>query len=271
MVSSEFANLAGGDMMKRTLSVIGASSLAIACALWASDAQAQWFVTPSGPGALYFGVEGGWTHLEDTTDKIAGFKFKEHFDDGFNVGARGGYAWGPLRFEEEFNFGQNDLTRVSGAGFSLAAHGQRTRYAIMTNAIYDFPVGWIVSPHVGVGIGAVNLHNAIGFKPIAGFAPCAAGCALASSSEWEFGYQAIAGIRYNITPALAFDLDYRYLATTDPSFKTLGGVKYDSEYHTHNLVASLTWLFGVPAPAPVAAPPPPPPPPPPQVLPRVRG
>ncbi|HEX4616857.1 MAG TPA: outer membrane beta-barrel protein [Stellaceae bacterium] len=230
-------------MTKRTLSVLGVS-LALGCAVCVSDAQAQWFVTPSGPGAMYFGVEGGWTHLEETTDKLGGLKFKEHFDDGFNVGARAGYLWGPLRFEEEFNFGQNDLTRVSGAGFNLAAHGQRNRYAVMTNAIYDFPVGWIVSPHLGVGIGAVNLHNSIGLNPIAGFAPCAAGCAVASSSAWEFGYQAIAGIRYNISPALAFDIDYRYLATTDPTFKTLGGLKYDSEYHTHNLVASLTWIFG---------------------------
>ena len=174
-----------------------------------------------------------------------------------------------MRFEEEFNFGENDLKRLSGPGFSLAAHGQRNRYAIMTNAIYDIPVGWIFSPHLGVGIGAVNLHDSIGLRPvpgsIPGAGPCAAGCALASSSAWEFGYQAIAGIRYKFMPSLAFDLDYRYLATTDPSFKTLSGLKYKSEYSTHNVVASLTWLFVAPPPPPppqpVAYPPPPPPPP----------
>ncbi len=196
--------------------VLGAG-IAVAMTFGLADAQAQWFVTPSGPGVLYFGVEGGWTHLDSPTDRVGGFNFKEHFDDGFNVGARAGYEWGPLRFEEEFNFGQNDLNRLSGSGFSLAAHGQRNRYAIMTNAIYDFPLGWIVTPHLGVGIGAVNLHNSIGLRPIGGFGPCSAGCALASSSEWEFGYQAIAGIRYKFTPSLAFDLDYRYLATTDPT------------------------------------------------------
>src|SRR5437763_16331082 len=96
----------------------------------------------------------------------------------------------------------------------------------MTHGSYDIPLGWIVTPHVGGGFCAVNLHNSCRLRPIGGFGPCSAGCALASSSEWEFGYQATAGIRYKFTPSLAFDLDYRYLATTDPTFKTLSGLKY---------------------------------------------
>jgi OmpA-OmpF porin, OOP family len=255
-------------MGKRVLGV----GIAVAMMFGLADAQAQWFVTPSGPGTLYFGVEGGWTHLDDPTDTSGGFRFREHFDDGFNVGARAGYEWGPLRFEEELNFGQNDLNRLSSSRGSLAAHGQRNRWAIMTNAIYDIPVGWVFSPHLGVGIGAVNLHNSIGLRPIPGFGPCSAGCALASSSAWEFGYQAIAGIRYKFTPTLALDLDYRYLATTDPTFRALGGAKYTSEYSTHNLVASLTWLFAAPPPPPPPQPvAPPPPPPPAPAVPRVRG
>src|SRR5262249_46602366 len=87
----------------------------------------------------------------------------------------------------------------------------------------------------------------------------------------QLGYQGIAGVRYNINPSLAFDLDYRYLATTDPTFRTSSntagltpnvGVK--AGYSTHNVVASLTMLFGAPPPpppvmapaAPPAAPPP---------------
>jgi len=40
--------------------------------------------------------------------------------------------------------------------------------------------------------------------------------------DWQFGYQAIAGVRYNITPNVAFDLDYRYLATTRATFRVPG-------------------------------------------------
>ena len=215
---------------------------------WA--AQAQLFVMPSGPGALYFGIEGGWTHLEDTSNKLGAIGFKQRFDEGFNAGARAGYEWGPLRFEEEFNFGSNKDTRLSILGANVPINGQRNRYAIMTNAIYDFTLGWPITPHLGVGIGAVNLRDSMSTKP-----PFAV--TLASNSQWEFGYQAIAGIRYNINPALAFDLDYRYLATTDPTFRTATGAKYKSEYSTHNVVASLSVRFGAPPPAPPAPPPPP--------------
>jgi opacity protein-like surface antigen len=56
-------------------------------------------------------------------------------------------------------------TRGAASGFGttrrvgLGRHGQINRYALMTNAICDFTVGWPVTPHIGVGIGAVNLHN----------------------------------------------------------------------------------------------------------------
>src|SRR5258708_29589755 len=90
----------------------------------------------------------------------------------------------------------------------------------MANAMYDFTLGlpWAITPHVGAGIGAGGLRD--GFS-IPGFGN------VSHDTQWEFGYQAIAGIRYNINPALAFDLDYRYLATTDPSFR--------SEEHTSEL------------------------------------
>ena len=86
----------------------------------------------------------------------------------------------------------------------------------MTNAIYDFNIGWAITPHIGAGIGAVVLHDSVSFRP--GRSGSAQGFTISSSSDTEFGYQGIAGIRYNINPSLAFDLDYRYLATTDPSF-----------------------------------------------------
>src|SRR2546423_1223061 len=208
---------------------------------WAS-AQAQLFVMPSGPGALYFGIEGGWTLLDDAKGRVGTVGFTQRFNDGFNVGARAGYEWGPLRFEEEFNFANNKADRFCALGACVPVNGQRNRYAIMTNAIYDFTFGWPITPHVGVGIGAVNLSDKISTKPPSAFT-------VASSNTWELGYQGIAGIRYNINPALAFDLDYRYLATTDPTFRAVGGVRYKSEYSTHNVVASLRGGWGSRRPA----------------------
>ena len=120
-------------MRKRYL--LGAG-VAIAMAFSWASAQAQLFVMPSGPGALYFGIEGGWTHLNGAEGR--------KWDEGFNLGARAGYEWGPLRFEEEFNFATNKLHSWSVPGLVLPVTGLRNRYAIMTNAIYAMPGGGVL-------------------------------------------------------------------------------------------------------------------------------
>ena len=244
------------------------AGVALAVALSWADAQAQLFAAPGGPGAWYFGGETGWTMLENQTGKTTGgVKVKESWGDGFSVGARTGYEWGPWRLEEEFRFITNDLQSLTlGAnktfgpgGTSIAVNGNRDAYAFMTNAIYDFNAGWAITPHIGAGIGAVILHDSASIK--AGAAMHPAGGVFSSSSTTELGYQGIAGIRYNINPALAFDLDYRYLGTTDPTFGSKTGLgKFTSGYSTHSILASLSMRFGAPPPL-VAAPPMPPAPP----------
>ncbi|MGE5272083.1 MAG: OmpA family protein [Thiohalocapsa sp.] len=244
-------------------SLLGAG-VALAMAFGWANAQAQLLVPPSGPGAWYFGGEGGWTSLDSPEiGRHAGARWREAFGDGFNVGVRGGYEWGPWRFEEEFSFRQNGIKSLKWDGAPrIKTNGNRDAYAIMTNAIYDIPVGWAVSPHIGAGIGAIVLHDGIG---VPGFG------SVTSTDDVVFGYQAIGGIRYNINPTLAFDVDYRYLAsaedarlrvthTVPPALLGGRGV-YTSGYASHSVVASLTLRFGAPPP-PVVAPPAPPAPPP---------
>ena len=248
------------------------AGVALALAVGGAQAQAQWF---AGPSAFYFGGEGGWTNLDNQTDSFSGagtkgapaYSATESFGSGYNVGARAGYMMGPLRLEEEFSYRNNPISGLS-APVALVGPGKfggnRTSYAIMTNAIYDFNFGWPISPHLGVGIGAVDVHEGLNQAGVGD---------VVNSDSWEFGYQAIAGVRYFFTPIFALDVDFRYLATTDPSYtlnptnKALGGyagTSVKSGYSSENVVASLTILFAPPPPppvAPVAAPAPPPPPP----------
>jgi hypothetical protein len=181
-----------------------------------------------------------------------------NFDDGFNVGARVGYEWGPWRFEEEYSYRRNNLSSFGGFG-SPVWKGNRETHALMTNVIYDFRVGWPVTPHLGVGIGAVDVRDNVHRNSVA----LPNGSVLAGDS-WEFGYQAIAGVGYDINRWLSVDLDYRYLATTDATLhdRAFGG-NYRTGYDTHNFMASLIVHFApgpevAAAPAPMAAPPPPP-------------
>src|SRR3984893_9949991 len=294
-------------------------ALAVAFAGVQAHAQLALFPPPGTPGAFYIGPEGGWTSLSSETDTVNGRIVTgtggaalslprrsptANFDSGFNVGGRVGYQWGPWRFEEEYNYRRNGLssftaTNVFGNTFTSSganASGQRFSHSIMTNAIYDFTIGWPVSPHIGVGIGAVDIIDSVSLNqttinnlppgvtqtPNPGLVPLPQtfGGTFLKGSSWVFGYQAIAGLRYDFNPSVAFDLDYRYLGTTDPTFNNTGrnpfpngnrgtnccgGGQYTTSYHTYNLLASVTMKFGAPPPAPPPPLPPAPPPPPPKV------
>jgi len=215
-------------------------------------ARAQLFAPMAGPVGFYVGAEGGWTDLATATNTgdcgggcIPPFPgaqavSQETFHDGFNVGGRIGYQAGPWRLEGDFAYRRNDsshLQMVSPTNKPGRADGaERHAVSEMANVIYDFSLGWPVTPHIGGGIGAAevtrNLSNKFGGT---------------HDTVAVFAYQAIAGIRYPITPALAFDVDYRYFTTTGTDFTSTNPDLIKSDYSTHNIVASLTWLFGAPA------------------------
>ncbi len=236
-------------MSTRFTLAVGAC-LALMTVMLGADARAQ---------VIYFGAEGGWSNLEDQREKfnVAGApKVKSRYDSGFAAGARVGYEWGPWRFEEEDAYRSNDLDRFNVGGVNInGARGSRNSHAIMTNVLYDINLagfGWNlglpVTPHIGGGIGAVNVQDQVSVPGLG---------RILRDDDWRFGYQAIGGVRYNVTPAVAVDLDYRYLATTEATFRVPAnpGIKYKSGYETHTLMASLVYRFGPPPAAPVAAPP----------------
>ena len=241
-----------------------------------------------------------------------GFNATPNVNSGFNVGARGGLQWGPFRFEEEYSYRNNQLSNNNtlsilgpfGNTFTTnggRSQGQATSNAIMTNGIYDFGTWawnwWVpITPHLGAGLGAVHvnetasinhftLNNPIG-SPInpsspLSVAPQTFGGTLINGSGWRFGYQAIAGLRFEFSPAVAFDLDYRYLGTTDQTLTNTArfpfpngsggtnccvGTHFTSRYHSNNLLASITMKFGAPPAPPPPLPPAPPPPPPQKVF-----
>src|SRR5277367_5051425 len=242
--------MVGIDAMKQRL-LLCASAVLLAAS--ATGAMAQ--MSPGGNG-WYLGLEGGWTDLPSTSYTGGGASGAASYNEGFNVGARAGYMLGPWRFEGEFSFHHNGLNGVSVTSpFTLSlspVSGERQIFSEMFNVLYDFDLGWPVTPHIGGGIGvAEQAANETLPAPAANF----------HSNDTNFAYQGIGGVRWMASQNLAFDLDYRYFATSDPTFTAVNGVSAKTSYATHNVVASLTWLFGAPSPpppAPAAVPAPPP-------------
>jgi outer membrane protein OmpA-like peptidoglycan-associated protein len=287
--------------------LLGAGAM-LALAFGGAEANAQSTYTMWGwsyPYAFYIGPEGGWTSLQNQNNNVTNVpnnlgipgRNNVQFDSGFNAGVRAGVQWGPIRVEEEYSYKHNGLSNLGPFANNSAngsVSGNRNTNGIMTNFIYDFTTlfGWPITPHLGFGIGAVDIVDSASLTsgtipgPISFTLPTGpvfipglqtfGGTLFKNNSGWQFGYQGIAGIRYDINPLLAFDLDYRYLATTQGTFNNKGvfpfpsgnkgtnviqGLRYRTGYSTNNLVASLTMKFGAPPAPPPPAPPAPPPPP----------
>jgi OmpA-OmpF porin, OOP family len=212
--------------MLTRVSLVAAGSFAFAAGTLSSGAWGQY----------YIGAQAGWTGLPYQTDTILGLSsVPVQFDAGYNVGVRGGYRWEAWRVEEEYSYRRNNTAEY---GDSPGISGNRHSHAIMTNVIYDLSTGWPVTPHIGVGIGAMDVFDGLKL-PGRGL--------VFNDSSWQFAYQAIAGLRYDITPFLALDLDFRYLATTESTFRIPNTtLHYRTGDNTNNFVASLTYRFGPP-------------------------
>ena len=226
--------------MVMRISLVTGASFALVLGPLSSGAWAQY----------YIGAQAGWTGLQYQTDTIDGLgSVPVQFNAGYNVGVRGGYQLGPWRFEEEYSHRRNGVAEYGESAGGVSGSNRHTN-SIMTNVIYDLSTGWPITPHIGVGIGAMNVFD--GLKvPSRGL--------VFNDSSWQFAYQAIAGLRYDVNPVLALDLDYRYLATTESTFGIPNTVlHYRTSANTNNFVASVTYRFGASPPtSPLATPAPP--------------
>ena len=208
----------------------------------------------------YVGVEGGINWESPQNLRQDGRVIDSlHFDQGWAAGLIGGYSFANgLRPELELDHRSNRLDNDSLG----ADHGLDRAESAFANLWYDFkaPSGFfsVVHPYLGGGVGAVRsyYHNAnLGGFPIP------------SDYATEFGYQAGAGLGYDVTSHLTLGLDYRHVWTNRSSFTPpVGfGPPVEQRYLANTALISIRYSFGSP-PAPVEPAPPPPPPPPPAAV-----
>lgn len=241
--------------------------LVVAMALGAGEVAAE----PLGSEGFYTGIEGGWSSLVTTKTKVPGLPdIREGFEDGdwnyadhILLGVRAGYHSGPWSIEEEGTYRHNKVFRFFDTPFNHTVsgpfNGQRNAYALMTNVIYtyglpDIGLLGIVMPwslHTGLGLGPLYVIDRIATNSNtfgdAAFGPL--GCCL-HGSTWRFGYQGIAGVRFEVISNVLLDIDFRYVGTPSGLWFTNKGsgaagqlYRVTGGYQSHDSFFSLIFQF----------------------------
>lgn len=218
---------------------------------------------PAPADGFFAAGEGGWAHLMDkrtfsegspnSAGPQPGLGVQDIWGNGYAAGARLGYQWGPWRLEEEGVFRDNPLSRqllfstATGhavqTGVNMGTGGYRRSLAAMTNVLFDVDLRWVglywpVSPHLGVGVGAARLFALTRGQ----------NTTITDSTDTKFAYQGIIGIHHEFDASFEVDLDWRYFATTDPTFARANGTSFSSNYENQTLMLSLVYRFQPPWP-----------------------
>jgi OmpA-OmpF porin, OOP family len=108
----------------------------------------------------------------------------------------------------------------------------------MTNVLFDIDLRWMgldwpITPHLGAGVGAAQLFAVTRGQ----------NTTITDSSDTEFAYQGIIGIHHAFDDAFEIGLDWRYFATTDPTFTRVTGTQFPSNYESQTLMLSFVYRF----------------------------
>jgi len=212
--------------------------------------------------SYYVGGQGGLTILPDQTDTSNyGGNYHVEYDPGFNVGVRGGIQWWDFRFEGEYSYTEDDNRHfVMGGVPATKLKGNRHSHALMSNVLYDFPVNWPVTPHIGFGVGELEVVDRVNTNT-----PNQVTNHLLDF-DWVPAAQAIAGLRYDYNRFVSLELDYRFLTpleglrfhTADPLGEAIVAgnivrpkyIGWQTGYDTQNIVLSVVFRCCAAAPAP---------------------
>ena len=210
----------------------------------------------------------GGTGTQDTFD--ARFRFK----NAFIIGGAIGYDFGLIRPDLEISYARNSLRSLTvenvngtpitlspadradvcdfleatcgGSGNTFTISGSRARQLnAMGNVWFDLPLGGVITPYVGGGLG------------IAGFE-------VDGDGKAKFAWQLGAGVALNVSRNLAITADYRHRAASKANidYDASSGLRIAS-LKTDSIMAGVRLYFAghsaaAPEYVPTAAPPPPP-------------
>jgi len=194
---------------------------AIAATLTPLAVQAQDIVALPG---FYIGAGGGISTPLSTPNSASGIDWV--------AGGKIGYDFVGPRIDLDVGYGQTPLNvSVPGTAINYKA-GQLTS---LINLSYDFFPTSTITPYVGAGAGVAFIDSNT------------------SLGSTQFAWDALVGLRYNMTNAWTIGLEGRYVGTTNPSV-TFNGQTISSPNQNFTALLGVAYKFGQPQAA--VAPPP---------------
>jgi opacity protein-like surface antigen len=152
------------------------------------------------------------------------------YDTGYTLGLAAGFSPMPnigLEFEYAYrNVDYDGSARLDGIGRG-DIDGTAKVNALMVNAVYNFTglANPQVVPYVGAGIGAAQLDYE------------------GDTSTWNFAYQAMAGVGYEVAPQWTIYGEGRWFATSDTKVWLGDGLATDLSFGTFDLLIGAKYAF----------------------------
>lgn len=197
-----------------------------------------WDTIAAGPDTLYL--------MQDDFDAsffIAG-GVGYRVNDWFRVDVTGEY-----RFESDFHGLDNiDVGSDGSIDQTNQFTGTKEEAVFLFNAYYDLPSWGKMTPYIGAGVGAswIKLSDFTDTNPlgISGFSD--------DVDSWNLAWAAYAGLSFDITEQLVFDVGYRFLylgsVDTDDLLDAGGGnATYNpfefNDIYSHDIKVGLRYAF----------------------------
>jgi len=192
----------------------------IAPALYASDApatssQSNWYANINLIGSLQ-----NTLHNSDTV----GNSLKTTFQTGYGISAAEGYDFKDFSLEFELAYIYNSVDKVQINGQNAAGStGYMGLFAGLLNGIYRFNNSSNFVPYLGIGVGGGQVQNQWSAEDT-----YVNGKIKAHGNGGVFAYQGIAGLGYKFNQQWMINLDYRYLGTSNATYKMSSPTVTDS-------------------------------------------
>lgn len=241
---------------------------------WATAVAATTAALAQSSGALagdglYFGLQGGVNQVDEQTLRIQNADFglvplgpdfangtrisRIDYDNGWLAGLVMGYAFrSGLRLELDLARRENDADRqrdINGGVGGSNRNGEVSADTAMANIWLDLFKSRSIHPYIGGGYGGVRIELDD---------PAFRQTDLRKDRDTVGGYQAGAGIGFDLSPHWTLSLDYRYLSSEDATLKVFNAgssSRVETDYTAQTAMATLRYYFSADEPAP---PPPPP-------------